>query len=359
MASIRERRRNDGSAYYSVLWREGGRQTSISVSDHRDAQHIKAVLDLTGALPASLSAPAQRLSVVELVERHIAALTGVERRTEQGYQAMLRLHISPAFADVEAAEVTREAVARWVNSLAKRRSAKTTRNVHALLSAAYTFGVDEGLVSRNPARAIRMPRGGRDRLPVLIEREDYPRIAEHLPEQWRHFFDLLAASGARWSEIAALTPSDIDRARSTVSITKAIKRIDGGANVVGPTKTRKSRRVVSIAAEYLEALKPRLLRGQDELIFADLLGKGLSSRPAHHAWGKAVVASGIRYPVAPTVKDLRASHISWLLAAGTNPKVAQDRVGHESLRTTMEIYALVQRGADEDAANLLGGLAAR
>ncbi|MFV0532845.1 MAG: hypothetical protein ACK5MR_04225 [Cumulibacter sp.] len=52
MASIRERTRKNGTVYWSVLWRDRGRQTSFSVTDRAEAEYIRAYLAMSGgALP--------------------------------------------------------------------------------------------------------------------------------------------------------------------------------------------------------------------------------------------------------------------------------------------------------------------
>ncbi len=47
--------------------------------------------------------------------------------------------------------------------------------------------------------------------------------------------------------------------------------------------------------------------------------------------------------------DLRHTHASLLLLAGANPKVVQERLGHESISTTLDIYAHLIAGMQEKA----------
>jgi len=61
----------------------------------------------------------------------------------------------------------------------------------------------------------------------------------------------------------------------------------------------------------------------------------------------------------PRVHDLRHTHASWMLAAGTDLFVLQRRLGHESITTT-EAYAHLmpdqQNAAADAAAKALSGL---
>jgi integrase len=48
--------------------------------------------------------------------------------------------------------------------------------------------------------------------------------------------------------------------------------------------------------------------------------------------------------------DLRHSHATHLLVAGVHPKVAQERLGHSTITTTLDLYSHVTETMQEDAA---------
>jgi integrase len=48
--------------------------------------------------------------------------------------------------------------------------------------------------------------------------------------------------------------------------------------------------------------------------------------------------------------DLRHSHATQLLAAGVHPKIAQERLGHASITTTLDLYSHVTSTMQGDAA---------
>src|SRR5262249_15861847 len=51
--------------------------------------------------------------------------------------------------------------------------------------------------------------------------------------------------------------------------------------------------------------------------------------------------------------DLRHSHATQLLQAGVHPKVAQERLGHSTITTTLDLYSHVTDTMQEDAAQRL------
>lgn len=164
-------------------------------------------------------------------------------------------------------------------------SPKSVKDLHALLSSALRSAQQRGDVRLNVAKGLRLPAVQREQK-ALLEREAFAAILAEVAERWRPFFLLLAQTGMRWGEAAALMLSDVDVKRSTVRISKAGKRIDGAQNVVGPTKTPRSRRTISAPASPLVELAPLLkTRGR---IFAHLIGEGLRSDCSREAWERGV-----------------------------------------------------------------------
>ena len=51
--------------------------------------------------------------------------------------------------------------------------------------------------------------------------------------------------------------------------------------------------------------------------------------------------------------DLRHTHVALLIAQGEHPKVIQQRLGHASIRTTLDTYGHLFEGLDEAAAERL------
>jgi integrase len=54
-----------------------------------------------------------------------------------------------------------------------------------------------------------------------------------------------------------------------------------------------------------------------------------------------------------TAHDLRHSHVAHLIAEGVHPKAIQMRLGHGSIRVTMDTYGHLLDGVDADAAAAL------
>lgn len=107
-------------------------------------------------------------------------------------------------------------------------------------------------------------------------------------------------------------------------------------------------------------LEERLIAGEawetGDWIVADEIGRVL--RPDHVADLFRRIADTAGLPPL-TIRQLRHSHATALLAAGVPPKVVQERLGHSSIAITMNVYSAVlpgmQRDAVEKLAAIIGG----
>jgi integrase len=54
--------------------------------------------------------------------------------------------------------------------------------------------------------------------------------------------------------------------------------------------------------------------------------------------------------------DLRHSHATQMLSAGIHPKIAQERLGHSTISTTLDLYSHVTDTMQQDAATRLDSI---
>ena len=158
MASVRERRRSDGTRSFAVLWRDPdtGRQTSLTYNDERDARVASELIEAAGGRADEAARIAEGVrkpgpTVEAAIGEHIDLLTGVGADTRSHYRGQLASHIAPVLGALQVSAVTYRHVAGWVRAMAdKGLATKTIANVHGLLSAAMTTAVRLGYRADNP-----------------------------------------------------------------------------------------------------------------------------------------------------------------------------------------------------------------
>ncbi len=186
------------------------------------------------------------------------------------------------------------------------------------------------------------------------------------------FVLVAVATGLRWGELTALKVKDLDLdgAVPMLTVRRAWKRngrgafeiTDRGSTYLGKPKTKQSRRRVSLTPTTVAALR-RAAAGKhtDELVFTSPEGGALNRHNFYNRrWQPARRrAREAGFTKSPRFHDLRHTHAAWLLSAGVPLPVVQRRLGHQSIRITVDIYGglLVQTHevADDAVERALAG----
>lgn len=376
MPTPRARTRSDGTVAWQVLYRIDKKQTSETFNDARKAQRFARLIDDVGVAKAVETLAAWQdideekpRTVASWAGEHVDSMTGVG----EGHRKKCRAYIAHdlgALAELPLAALTPERVGAWVNAQeAAGSSGKTIKNKHGFLSAVMGHAVSAGLVPANPCAGTRLPRTVVEPMTFLTP-DEYAVFLGYFTPFWQPLVATLFGTGGRFSEVTALTVGDVDLNQGTVRITKAWK--DGGARI-GPPKSKRSVRTLSLAPETVDVLRPLVTgRPADALVFVNQLGTRVSNQTFHeNAWAPAVrlangeaavrpetdpkkkarrvgrrrdAAGDVIAPATsplgkrPRIHDARHSCASWLLASGAPLNVVQAHMGHESITTTTSTY---------------------
>jgi len=183
----------------------------------------------------------------------------------------------------------------------------------------------------------------------MLSREEFARLLAATTEPWRPLVEFLVASGARWGEVSALRPGDVDRDSGTVRIRRAWNYSSKGYQI-GPVKTRRSRRDIKIPLRLLEQLDY-----SNEYLFTNRSGGPVRYQGfRRRVWDKATARAQLDPP--PTPHDLRHTCASWMLLGGIPPSVVSRFLGHESIQITVDTYGDVDSTSTQAAADFMGGL---
>ena len=128
-------------------------------------------------------------------------------------------------------------------------------------------------------------------------------------------------------------PYDLDFEERTLSITKNYARVDGEDLFLDP-KTSKSDRKITLPQFVCDMVKDHADRsyGYDP---SDRLFE-VTKHYLKHEMERGCKKAGLREI---RVHDLRHSHAGLLIELGFAPLLTSERLGHESVTTTLEIYS--------------------
>lgn len=292
--------------------------------------------------------------------KHFAALTEASGSTVQRYRKVYDASWSPTLGRLPLATITRTHVATALNAIGG--SDKTRKNKWAVLTHMFKTAMQEGLIQRSPCVGIKLGRrNDHERAEMrFLTIPEFSRLLGATPAHWLPLVMTLGGTGIRWGEAAALTVGDLDLDAEVpiVRVTKAEKADPErpGHTIVGPTKSGKSRRTVTLPPAVVDGLRPLTEgRKRTERLFLPPGEGPLRHRTFYRdIWLRKVLPGakleGVR------LHDLRHSHVAWLIADRVPLPVIQARLGHEKITTTIDTYGHLlpdlQRAAAEAAQNV-------
>jgi integrase len=337
---------------------------------------------------------------------------GLRVRTVDFYCWLLAKHIGPYLGDVPIGKLSTQTIREWRSGLLARGvSATMTAKAYRLLRAVLMTAVEEDkilprnpcrirgagseqaperpvltvaqvfelaeLVGRRPIGNVRQLAGGGYRL--RFQRHGQMQTAPEVymsrlaaeralwamtldgradcnhDRRYRALVLLATFASLRWGEATALRRCDLDLDVRTVRVRAAYAERSTGELILGPPKSKASRRIVGIPRVILPDLRHHLASfvkaDPGALVFPGLKGgplrRGNFNRSA--AWPQAVAAIG-----APGLHfhDLRHAGNTFAAASGAGLRDLMARMGHDSERAAL-IYQHEARGADAAITNAI------
>ena len=327
---------SDGSKRYRSRYRDSrGRQHEKRFMRKVDAQRwldeqTSAIVTQTWTAPER-----GRVTVDVWAEQWLAAQTGLKPSTLYRYRSLLRVQILPRWGRHRLADVTHAEVAGWVAQLvAGGLGPATVRQAHRVLTLVLTLAVRDGRIPRNPASGVPLPRARRAD-PRFLTRTEVERLADAAGE-YGGVVRLLAYTGLRFGEMAALRVRRIDFLRKRLTVAESATEV-GGTVEYGAPKTHQQR-TVPIPSILVEPLSRRCQgKGPDDLVLTSPGGAVLrSGNFRRRFFDPAAMAAGLE-DLGP--HDLRHTAASLLVASGANVKAVQRMLGHASAAMTLDVYS--------------------
>jgi integrase len=316
-----------------------------------------------------------------------------EVRTKGEYWSCYQASLKDTFGHMELRKIRSRMIQGWVNRQFEQGvSAATIRARFKVLQVC--LAAKQGasarrdlLIQFNPCEGVQLPKIP-EREVTILEPPQVEAVLEQLDPWWRLLPLFMAETGLRWGEALGLTLEDFSLDYRQVSVRRTIveTKIETTGNGTrfmwkDTTKTRKSRKL-ALAEDVVNAIKAhvrdrdlgpgdRLFSMPDrptanwhpplarpEVLRTDVWPGGVPIGGRYHrqaVWDPAVAAAGMPDR---TLRDLRASHISWALAGGANLPAVMERVGHTRFQTTRR-YTAALRDADDQVLEALDNLRAR
>lgn len=185
--------------------------------------------------------------------------THLKPSTRERYAGIVREHITPRWNRIRLSDVSHGDVQNWATVLAKTLAPASVRKVHRVLSLMLAMAVRDGRLARNVADGVHLPRVVRverqylthdevDRLAEACARHGqldvskYRRATERYRDDYRLIVLMLAYTGMRFGELAALRVGrlNFDRRRAIIAESVTLVRAE---QIFGTPKGHERREV--------------------------------------------------------------------------------------------------------------------
>ena len=234
----------------------------------------------------------------------------------------------------------------------------------------------EGIIPVNPLARLKMPNVPNKDQVILCD-EDVEELVAAATSPIRRCTDyriplLLALyGGLRREECAGLRWEKVDFKRNRITISEAVVMTPDGVEHIKDPKTKLSSRTISMPKFVMDELQTeyaKFLSRSNEYI--------MQHNPAHRVCvkncGNPYSLKSYSHPLKrlirevnaqreadkkprmpnPSFHDLRHTHAAMLIRRNVQPKIIQERLGHASIKITMDLYGYLMPGLQDSVADL-------
>lgn len=294
--------------------------------------------------------------VTDYIERRERA-GGIKQRTAFDYRYSLRHYIVPALGKLKAQGLTSKHLRDFYAGLGEGATGERTRGkVHALLRAAYRWGLREGRVMADPTgsgRPERMTTRGPARPKAFTPDEAVKFYEAARVDRWGWPLAFMLATGLRPGEALALTWDDVTFRPNGSAVVK-VERTRGamaGQVYEDTPKTAAGARTVTVTGSAVQVLRDSQAQQERErgarlrdrgrpytvtpYVFTSRAGTPWHPDNLRRPMGKLCAAAGV---TALSPHKLRHSYASLMAARGVPVEVLSSQLGHSSASVTRDVY---------------------
>lgn len=266
-------------------------------------------------------------------------LEDVDRRlkktTVELYICTIRSRYIPYFGDMKINEISPQQVRKWQTTLIDEGLAISyIKQLTVRLTSIFFFAMKFYNLRDNPVKKIGTLKNT-PRATLFWTKKEFDKFITVVGNPTHKImFLILYYTGVRIGELLALTPEDIDLTANILTINKAHALINGKSVITTP-KTPKANRVIALPKFLCSDIKTYI-----DTIYGIASTDGIFDYKVRHtinaALNKYIEISGVKKI---RLHDFRHSHVSLLIELGFSPLIIADRLGHEDIATTLNVYS--------------------
>lgn len=242
----------------------------------------------------------------------------------------------PFFENVKINQINPLIVQKWIDSL-REFSFAYQKDLFRILSASCAFGVDY-LETADFMRRVKPPRNTQrtPEMTVWTAEQFKAAMIHEKSGTYRALFWFLFLTGCRKGEALALSWNDIDLSNGTVKIKKSVTiKTTAGKYAITNPKNESSNRTISIPVALVGLLTDyKKEHGDQAFVFG-----GENPLPEENI--RRHLRNDAQDAGLPLIRihDLRHCHASMLISSGVPITAISKRLGHATVKQTLETYS--------------------
>jgi integrase len=348
------------SGNYQVRWRDPD-GTEPSKTFKKKGQADDFLIEIAAQiLHGDYVAPNRgKVRFEEIVETWRASPNWRETTRERN-ESNLRNYVLPRWGKMRLSQITHDDAQRWVNRLctdprvghgSAPLEPATIRKIVGTFGQVLRMAVKSRHLRVDASEGLTLPRVVKKKHRYLTAPE-VERLAEAAGDDKDVVF-LLAYTGLRFGELAALRAGAVELNHRRVRIEESVTEVNG--RLVWTLPKDHERRTVPIPSFLADLLAIRIAGlAAHDLVFTTGSGTPLRNRNFRRdKFNRAVAVAGVA-PLTP--KALRHTTASLAISANASVLSLQRMLGHEKPSTTLDVYSDLFESDLDDVATALSAL---
>lgn len=264
----------------------------------------------------------------------------LKNSTRRQYEENFTTYLIPEFGSKKVRKLTTMEIQEYFNTLSPGLSPKSVKLIHGTFRAALNQGKAWGMLDKNPAVGVKLPRKRAVKPTVLLPLADIRRTIEAVKEPTKSMLILIVFASMRPGEVLALRWKDILSDRIVVDERVYDGEFDDVKTDAGKREVPLDKHGVILAAVQRMWASNKKFRKPDDLVFANRSGKPLDRHNLLHRHLKPV-ADRLGLPTTVDFRSFRTMHASLMRRFGARLEVARDNMGHagSSGSITLDVYS--------------------
>ncbi len=313
----------------------------------------------------------------------------VRATTRESYTGIINSRIVPEIGALKIKDITPLDIQSFIRRIEKKYSPRGVQYTRVILSQAMKDAEEDGLIDRNPVRGKKTkgPRVAKREM-TAPESQDVQKFLDSAKQtRFYHLFLFIASTGCRKGEALGLRWADLDFNANAVSIQRTLVYTTEEGIVFNEPKTKAGRRRILLPADVMAAMKQHKLNMKElrlknadiwqdnDMCFPVQDGTPQNPHNIENAFYRIMKMAGLgdwlrdeagkivvdekkkpkRFLPAWRLHDLRHAHASDLLLDGWDAEAVRERLGHEDVTVTLNIYSHVREELQKRMAKSLEG----